>query len=407
MARGRRFVTLPLLTLEEAQQRLIALTPPLPIERVNVASARGRFLAEALLARRTQPPRNQSAMDGYAVSETVSRSWKILGESAAGKPYEGRLDQGNAVRVSTGALLPEGTSSVILQEDIRKSDQVIELSGKLPYPPEKHVRIAGKDFAKDEILLPDGAELGPAQLALAIAGGHKLIPVRRQPQVTILDSGDELVADPERCREHQIPASNGEMLAAMVASLPCDINQLPPIPDNIDALIDAFSASSASDVIIISGGASVGDHDLVRPALEAWGAELNFWRVAIKPGKPILVATRGKQLVIGLPGNPVSSHVTGYLFLLPVLRAMLGAAAPLPIPLQAPLLTPLKSGGRRREFLRGTWDGAGIAVHANQDSASLTTLAASNILIDRPAHAPAASAGDAARFYLLRSGGMA
>jgi molybdopterin molybdotransferase len=169
----------------------------------------------------------------------------------------------------------------------------------------------------------------------------------------------------------------------------------------------ALERASGADVIVTSGGASVGDHDLVRPALAAWGARLDFWRVAIKPGKPILVATRGHQLVLGLPGNPVSSHVTAYLFLLPLLRRLLGAPDPLPRRFCATLASPLKAGGSRREFLRANWDGESITAQAIQDSGALAPLAASNVLIDRPAGTPAAATGDTVFAYLLENGGIA
>jgi molybdopterin molybdotransferase len=201
------------------------------------------------------------------------------------------------------------------------------------------------------------------------------------------------------------------MLTAMMHSLPVDAKRIGPIPDDLDALVRAFEAASDADVIVTSGGASVGDHDLLRPALEAWGAEIDFWRVAIKPGKPLLVATRfhgeRRQLVIGLPGNPVSSLVTAYLFVLPVLRALLGAAEPLPRSITAKLSAPLKAGGARREFLRGVWNGETVQALSLQDSGALSSLAASNVLIDRPARAEAVDAGSLVRMFLLQNGGIA
>ena len=223
----------------------------------------------------------------------------------------------------------------------------------------------------------------------------------------MFDSGDELAADFDSCAPHQIPASNGLMLAAMARSLACEVERIGPVPDDMAALAAALDRAAHADVVVTSGGASVGDHDLVRPALEAWGADIDFWRVAIKPGKPILVARKGKQLVLGLPGNPVSSHVTAFLFLLPLLRALMGAADPLPRRIRTTLAAPLRAGGSRREFLRAVWDGESVTAHAIQDSGAIAPLAASNALIDRAERAPAQDVGASVTAYLLESGGNA
>ncbi|MEW9853698.1 molybdopterin molybdotransferase MoeA [Novosphingobium sp. M1R2S20] len=402
----------PPLPLEEAQARLLALVEPLPIERVDIDGALGRYLAEPLRARRTQPPAALSAMDGYAVAEDdFAGPWRVVGESAAGHPFAGSLARGEAVRISTGARLPANAACVIVQEDIARADDHISLSGEPPSPPHKHIRPCGLDFHMDEQVLPAGARLGPAQLALAISAGHRHLPVRRAPRVLVMDSGDELAADPENCREHQVPASNGAMLAAMARGLPCEVQRIGPVPDAMDALAEALAQADDADVIVTSGGASVGDHDLVKPALEAWGAELGFWRVAIKPGKPLIVATREKsgrrQIVLGLPGNPVSSHVTAYLFMLPLLRALLGAAHPLPQAFPVRLGAPLPANGGRRTFMRAIWDFDTVSPAAVQDSSALAALAASNVLIDRPANAPAAEAGAQAHVFWLENGGIA
>lgn len=396
------------LSLEEAQARLLSLAPLLPLERVDIDSALGRYLAASLQARRTQPACDLSAMDGYAVvADSLAGPWRLTGESAAGHPFAGRVEAGEAVRISTGAVLPDGADAVILQEDVSRNGDSLTLTGEPPSPAGKHIRPAGMDFATGDTLLRAGAMLGPAQIALAVSGGHKHIPVRRKPRLTVIDSGDELSADCENCPPHQIPASNGPMLAALAKSLPCEVRRPGPVRDDLGALIDIFDSAGDADVIVTSGGASVGDHDLIRPALEEWGAEIDFWRVAIKPGKPLLVARRDRQLVIGLPGNSVSSHVTAYLFLLPVLRAMLGAAEPLPRSIRATLAAPLGGGGSRREFLRARWDGNGIVPLALQDSGALSSLAAANALIERPAGGDPLPSGAEVRAYLLQNGGIA
>ena len=405
-------MTAPPLPLEDAQARLFALAAPLPLERCDVAGAVGRYLAQPLTARRTHPPADLSAMDGYAVAAgDLSGPWRVIGESAAGHPFAGRISRGEAARISTGALMPEGCGAVIVQEDIARSGERVALTGEGPKPEAKHVRRAGLDFAEGQPLLAEGTRLGPAQAALAIAGGHKHVPVRRRPLVAVLDSGDELCPEDERCEPHQVPASNGLMLAAMARSLPCDVRRIGPVPDDLDALATALDRARDADVIVTSGGASVGDHDLIRPALEACGATLDFWRVAIKPGKPLLVATRptarSRQVILGLPGNPGSTFVTAFLFLLPLLRALLGSAEPLPRRISARLGAPLGRTGPRREFLRARWDGSTIAPLHLQDSGVLGSLAMSNALIDRPADAEAAISGQDVTGFLLQNGGIA
>ncbi|MFC0683806.1 molybdopterin molybdotransferase MoeA [Novosphingobium clariflavum] len=401
-----------MLTLEQAQERLLKLVTPLSIERVDMEGALGRYLAEPLFARRTQPAADVSAMDGYAVaSSDLAGPWHVIGESAAGHPYAETVVPGQAVRISTGALLPAGADAVIVQEDLARVDHHVTLTGDAPSPAGKHIRCRGMDFPEGREILPAGIRIGPAQAALAIAAGHKHLPVCRMPRIAVIDSGDELAPDPETCEAHQVPASNGVMLAALARTLPVEITRIGPVADHLDALLAAFETAKDVDLVITSGGASVGDHDLIRPALEAWGARIDFWRVAIKPGKPLLVAVKTagarQQIVLGLPGNPVSSLVTAYHFLLPVLRAMLGARSPLPLSFDACLAAPLPASSDRREFLRGLWDGATVTSHVLQDSGALAALAASNVLIDRPAGMPAAKAGDPVRVYLLQNGGIA
>jgi len=395
----------PPLSLEDAQARLLALVEPLPVEHADIESALGHYLAEPLLARRTQPAADLSAMDGYAMTAgDIAGPWRIVGESAAGHPFAGRFGQGEAVRISTGAILPADGRAVILQEDLTREGDTIRLTGEAPSPPDKHIRRCGMDFATGGEVLARGTRIGAAQAGLAIAAGHGHLPVRRRPRLAVIDSGDELALDLAACAPHQIPASNGAMLKAMAAQLPCDVDRLGPVADDMEALAQVLARAADADLIVTSGGASVGDHDLVRPALEAWGAEIDFWRVAIKPGKPILVARRGKQLILGLPGNPVSSYVTAYLFMLPLLRALLGAAEPLPRPIRTRLAAPLRPGGSRREFIRARWDGGEVTAHPIQDSGALASLAASNALIDRDAREPAGAIGDEVLAYLLENG---
>ena len=397
------------LPLEEAQARLLALAQPLPIERVDTASTQGRFLAEPLIARRTQPAADLSAMDGYAVhGSDLTGPWQIIGESAAGHPFDGLMEAGKAVRIATGALLPRGATAVIMQEDVSRDGDTITLTGTAPTPPEKHVRHCGNDYQTGTELLAAGTRIGPAQLALALSAGHTHLAVHRTPNIVIIDSGDELSADPEICALHQIPASNGAMLAALVSMLPCRVSRIGPVPDDLDALAQALGQAAHADIIVTTGGASVGDHDLIRPALAAWGAQLDFWRVAIKPGKPLLVATKAGQVVLGLPGNPVSSYVTAVLFLMPLLRHLLGSEAPLPCALPMRLAGAISAGGERREFLRGKLTPHGeVEMLTIQQSGAMAAMAVADVIIDRPANALALNTGSFVPAYLIGNGGIA
>ena len=392
-----------LLPLEVAQARLLALAQPLPIERADIASALGRYLAEPLIARRTQPAADLSAMDGYAVvGPNLAGPWQGIGESAAGHPFGGMVKPGEAVRIATGALIPQGSNAVIMQEDVARKGDTLTLTGSAPSPANKHVRHCGNDFLSGAELLSAGKRIGPAQLALALSAGHTHLAVRRAPNVVIIDSGDELSADPEHCAGHQIPASNGAMLAALAAALPCKVSRIGPVPDDLAALATALEQAAQADIIVTTGGASVGDHDLLRPALAAWGARLDFWRVAIKPGKPLLVATRGGQVVLGLPGNPVSSYVTAFLFLMPLLRHLLGAEHPLPRAMPMRLAGAVAAGGDRREYLRGRLTPHGeVDVLTMQQSGALAAMAAADVIIDRPANAAALPAGSFVPAYLI------
>lgn len=398
----------PPLPLAEAQARLLALAPALPVEHRAVTECLGFYLAEDLHARRTQPAAALSAMDGHALrSVDLPGPWQVIGESAAGHPFGGTVGVGEAARISTGAILPSGADMVLLQEDSERDGDILRLTGEPPLPHDRHIRPAGMDFRSADTLIAAGTRIGPAQIALAIAGGHSHLPVRRRLSLTVIDSGDELVPPGQLPELHQLPASNGPMLCAMAAMLPASVRHVGPVADRIEDLARALDDAVDADVIVTSGGASVGDHDLVRPALEAIGASLDFWRVGIKPGKPLLVATRGRQIILGLPGNPASAFVTAYLFLLPLLRATLGASQPLPQPITARLATPMPKGGSRMEFLRAHWDGQSVTLDALQDSGALGPLSRSNALVMREAGAESKTAGTDVPVYLLENGGIA
>lgn len=389
------------LGLEEAQARLLARAPLLPPKTVPAEVALGRFLAEDLRAARTQPAADLSAMDGYALGGGTG-PWAVVGESRAGSPFPGALGLGEAVRISTGAIVPAGADRVLLQEDALREGDTVN-AAELP-PPARHIRARGFDFQVGDLLLPRGTRITAARLALALAAGHGTLAVTRPARVAVMDSGDELSPDPADCLPHQIPASNAAMIAAMLSPLGCDVVRLGPVPDDRLALAAALSEAGGADILVTSGGASVGDHDLIKPALAEWGAETDFWRVAIKPGKPLLVATRGPQVILGLPGNPVSSFVTAFLFALPLVRAAQGDPAPLPKAVTCRAGEALAANGPRREFLRAVREGDEVWLAGSQDSSALSALAAADCLIDRPAHAPPAVPGEPVQVFMLQNG---
>lgn len=392
----------PPLTLEEAWERLAALTRVLPSETAPVDASVGRYLAKGLHAHRTQPARDLSAMDGFAVAGPGP--WRIIGEARAGTDFAESLAAGEAARISTGAACPAGTEAIVMVEDGLVAGD--SLTTTVP-PNAGHIRRRGFDFAAGDALLPRGACIGPTQLALARAAGHWTLEVATRPRVTVIEIGDELVADPAECPPDRLPASNGAMVAAMAAQVGGVVERIGPLRDERAMLTRALAGAEDADIIVTTAGASVGAHDHVRGALEDWGAELAFWRVAIRPGKPMLVARRGDQLVLGLPGNPVSAFTTAFLFLLPLLREMQGAARPHPVAIPLPLGAAIEAGGERREFRRARLVDGAVVPLPERDSSALRTLADAQLLIDRPTSAAAAKAGDIVTCYWLGNGGIA
>lgn len=397
----------PLIPLDEAQARLLAQVEPLAAEPVVLAEADGRTLFADLIARRTQPAVDLSAMDGYAVrADDLAGPWSVVGESAAGHPFDRELVAGEAIRISTGALMPPGPGAVLLQEDARRVEDRVQLTGD-DAPVARHIRRQGFDFGAGDTLLNEGTRLNPARIALALMAGESGAAVHRLPRVAIIDSGDELAWDPATALPHQIPASNGAMLAAMVAPYAAQVVRVGPVADKLDALVNAFETAAQCEVLVTSGGASVGDHDLVRPALERWGATIDFWRIALRPGKPLMVARKSHRYIIGLPGNPVSSHVTAFLFVLPLLRALAGARQCLPQALSLPLAAALPPVGNRTEFVRARLVDGAVTPISEQDSSALRALAGADLLVRREIGAAPAPAGTMVAAYLLGNGGIA
>lgn len=392
-----------LLPLEEAWRRLLIDVKALPSERLAIDGASGRYLASPLAALHSRPAADVSAMDGYAVSR--DGPWSLVGESRAGSPHSGALSSGEAVHVSTGAVVPPGADRILISENARLHENC--LSAIDPPVPGRYVRAEASDFRAGEVLLERGARLNPAMIALAIAGGHARAEVCRKPRLAIIDTGDELSNERAGSSPAAIPASNAAMLAALARRFPCKISRADPVPDDLTALSRALDKFSGCDLLVTSGGASVGNHDLVRRALEAAGAEIAFHRIALKPGKPLLVARRGSQIVLALPGNPVSSYVTGFLFMLPLVRALLGAADPLPTPVFMQTTVALPPVGSRREFLRGVLDEGGVHPLARQDSGAMRALADAQLLIERVEGSDAVRPGTNVPVYLLENTGIA
>lgn len=383
-----------MISLDEAQARLLALGGFLPVESVDVRDAVGRWAAADIVAKRTQPTRDMSAMDGYAVANSdVPGPWQVIGESAAGNPFRGSIRSGQAVRIFTGATLPAGTNSIIIQEDIIRSEDIISINPSLAIREHQHVRAAGSDFQVGQIIVPSGSYLTPARIALAIMGGHGTILVRRRARVAIISTGDELVPPGADAGDDRLPSSNAVMLAAMLSDLPCDVHDMGIIPDDLGQLTATITAADA-DIIVTSGGASVGDHDLVRPALLAAGANIDFWKIAMRPGKPLMAGKLGKCVCLGLPGNPVSAYVTALLFLKPLIRSMSGADEPLPSRKTGILRGALPATGPRTDHVRATISGTFVEPTGPNDSAALVGLANADALIVRPANSPVSQDGD-------------
>lgn len=383
----------PLLPLEDAQARLLALATPLPPEPVPLAQALGGWTGEPVVALRTQPAHDLSAMDGYAIRfADLPGPWRVIGESAAGRPFSGTVRCAEAVRIFTGAVLPEGSDSVLVQEEAARHGDLLALSGEGPRRQGGNVRTRGQDFAEGAVLLSAGERITAARLALAGAAGHATLPATRRVRVAIAATGDELVAPGAPVPPGHLPETNRLMLAAQLADLPVEVIDLGILPDDLAVLTEVFVGVEA-DLLVTSGGASVGDHDLVRPALEAAGAVVDFWRVALRPGKPVMAGQMRATIVLGLPGNPVSAFVTALLFVRPLVARLAGAADPLPATRTVPLGEALPANGPRTDYLRATLAEGRAVAWPVQDSGMLRALAGAHCLILRAPHAPPAPAG--------------
>lgn len=397
-----------MLTADEALARILEGVAPTAPETVDLIAAAGRVLAEDVVATLTQPPFDGSAMDGYAVVSAdvanVPATLTVVGEAQAGRGLHGTLEAGQAARIFTGAPIPAGADTVVIQENTeRDGDKVVV---REPAKAGANVRKAGGDFHKGARLLQAGHRLDAGAIMLAAAAGYGRLEVRRKPRVAILATGDELVEPGTAPGPDQIVSSNTYGLAALIERAGGTAQPLGIAPDDRTAIEAQIKAAHGADLLVTIGGASVGDRDLVRPALDACGMALDFWKVAIRPGKPMLFGRMGPTRVLGLPGNPISCLVTARVFLVPLLDRLLGRREP-PAPTATAILThDLGPNGPRQHYMRAkleTGEAGVVRVTAlpGQDSSFVAGLAEANALVVRAANAPAAPAGEAVEILPL------
>ncbi len=383
-----------MITVDEALEALFALITPLKSEDVPLAEAVGRVLASDVAARRDQPPFAASAMDGYALREDEARPgarFDVIGEAAAGHGFDGVVNPGQAVRIFTGAPLPEGASRVIIQEDVDRNGDQITLNADLD--PKPHIRPKGCDFRIGETM---GAPrvLRPADIALLASMNRATVPVTKRPVVALISTGDELVMPGEHPGPDQIIASNTFGLKALLEGHGARARILPIARDNIPSLETAFGLATGADLIVTIGGASVGDHDLVGQVAGQMGMDRAFYKVAMRPGKPLMAGRMGGAAMVGLPGNPVSAMVCGQVFLAPMIRAMLGLGAHRSSRQTARLAAPLPKNGPREHYMRARLTPEGLVAETRQDSSLLSVLAEADALLVRPMHDPERAVGD-------------
>jgi len=389
-----------MISVEEALARLLAPLAAVPPEQVSLADAAGRVLAEDVAARRTQPPFAVSAMDGYAVrAENVARvpaTLRIVAEIPAGAGFGGRLGAGEAARIFTGAPLPDGADAIVIQEDAERHGDKVEVKERAPKG--RYVRRAGLDFAEGDVLLHAGRRLTPRDIGLAAAMNRPWLFVYRRPRVAILSTGDEIVMPGDPIGPHQIVSSNALALCAFVTAsggVPVLVGNA---PDDPDALRRIAAAARGVDLFVTTGGVSVGEHDLVRDVLSEEGLAIDFWSIAMRPGKPLMFGQYRRIPMVGLPGNPVSTLVCSLVFLKPALDRLSGLSEGAEAPVTARLGVALKQNDRRQDYLRARLvraaDGVVEAVPFEvQDSSMMRPLAASDCLVVRSPHAPALPAG--------------
>jgi molybdopterin molybdotransferase len=396
------------LSVAQALERILDGVCPLESEHVPIEAAHARTLAEPLAARHTQPPFNASAMDGYAVRLADIASYparlSVIGQSAAGRGYRGSVGPGQAVRIFTGAPVPEGADTIVIQENTTRDGNVVIINeGELD---PGYIRKRGFDFAEGSVLLTADRRLNAREVTLAAAMGHGEVPVRRRPRVALLATGDELVPPGVPPRQDQIVCSNTYGISAMVEGAGGVPIRLGIAADNRESLRAKFSEARDADILITVGGASVGDHDLVGPVLQELGLTLDFWKIAMRPGKPLMFGKLGPQRVMGLPGNPVSSLICTRVFLIPLIRRLLGASDADFATTTAKLAADMPANGLRQHYARAILETTAsgerlVRPVTSQDSSLIAALARSNALIVQPPNAPRWPAGTDVEVLLL------
>ena len=396
-----------LIPVEEARARILKNVKPLAVESVKLEQALGRVLAKPLKAVRNQPPFDASAMDGYAVVAAdvaiTPATLKLIGLSAAGHAFKGRLKRGDCVRIFTGAPVPRDADAVIIQENTEAEGKSIRVLQ--PAKAEQNIRFSGLDFRKGDALLPPGIRLGARDIGLAAAANAPKLAVRRRPVVALIATGDELVLPGAKPRADQIVSSNSHALAAMAEHLGATVLNFGIVSDNLKATERAIAKAARADILVTTGGASVGDHDYVQEALKNSGVDIDFWKIAMRPGKPFMYGRRRGQHVLGLPGNPVSSLVCARLFLKPLIDALLG----LPMGddlVEARLGASMKENDSRQDYVRATLveapDGSRtVTPFVKQDSSMQRTFREAQALIVRPPFAKVAGQGDVVEILRL------
>jgi molybdopterin molybdotransferase len=390
-----------LISVAEALQHVLAQAAPLPAQEVPLAQAMGCVLAYDLRALRTQPPADVSAMDGYAVrSSDVAAApvkLKVIGEVPAGKPFTATIGPGEAARIFTGGFVPDGADVVVIQELTKRDGDCVEV--QKPTAKGRNVRPQGLDFRDGDVLLAKGHRLTARDLQLAAGMNHPLLPVYRRPKVAMFATGDELVPPGTEPGPGQIVYSNGFALAALAREEGAEVTDLGVVADKLDDTIAAVrdARDLGADILLTTGGASVGDYDFVNRALAAEGVELSFWKIAMRPGRPLMHGRLGAMAVLGVPGNPVSSYVCAFLFLVPLIRKLAGRDDLITPTETATLGCDLPRNDERADYLRATLrasaDGPVATPFPTQDSSMMAPLAKADCLLIREAHAPAAKAG--------------
>jgi len=389
-----------MITVDAALAHLFTLVEPVEIEEVPLAQAAGRVLARNVAATRDQPPFDASAMDGYAVADAPipGAVLRVIGEAAAGHGFVGRVDAGEAVRIFTGAPVPKGATRVVMQEDVTREGDAITLGDGIG--PKDNIRPAGCDFRAGQTMAAPH-RLRPADLALLASMNIGMVPVRRRPEVALVATGDELVMPGEEPGPDQIIASNTFGLKALLEAHGARARMLPIARDSRASLETVLGLAEGCDLLVTVGGASVGDHDLVARLGPELGMDRAFYKVAMRPGKPLMAGRIGAAAMVGLPGNPVSAMVCGHVFVAPMIDAMLGLGAARAPRRTAPLATRLPANGPREHYMRARLSEAGITAEDRQDSSLLSILAHSDALLVRPPRDPAREAGEVVEYLPL------